>query len=209
MYRSGLLVCKFVEGSDANITWPSGKSKEWLVNYIENSIKQLGGFDNDDILEVEVCYVEDEDKVLWKGISIPELVDAQHINIIRVVKIGDERKKNIQETAAKIRGLINTKRNSMNQARYIQIMGGGPKEYNLNRRVSVEELKSHASESDCWIAYKGKVYDITKYLEFHPGGKEILLQFAGKDISTACSYFHHWVNCERILQFDFVGILDN
>ncbi|KAK6588604.1 flavohemo cytochrome b-type NAD(P)H [Cryptosporidium xiaoi] len=207
MYKSGLLVCKFSDRDDANITWPNGKPKEWLLSYIESSIRQLGGFNNDDMLEIEVCYVENE-SVFWKSISIPELIDTQKINIVRVVKLGDERKNSIQETVAKALGLMNIKRNSMNQARYIQMMGGGTK-YNLERKVSVEELRSHASENDCWVAYRGKVYDITKYLEFHPGGKEILLQFAGKDISTACSHFHHWVNCERILQFDFVGILED
>jgi hypothetical protein len=29
-------------------------------------------------------------------------------------------------------------------------------------------------QSDCWIVIKGKVYDVTSYVEEHPGGESIL-----------------------------------
>ena len=99
------------------------------------------------------------------------------INIIRIVKSGDERKNNIQETAKKILDLNNKKRSSMNQAIYTQKMEKEIKEYKTNRKITIEELKSHTNENDCWIAYNGKVYDITKYLEFHPGGMFLLKIF--------------------------------
>jgi cytochrome b involved in lipid metabolism len=42
----------------------------------------------------------------------------------------------------------------------------------------------HNSEADCWIAIgadgEEKVYDVTKYLSDHPGGGEIILEFAGE-----------------------------
>jgi cytochrome b involved in lipid metabolism len=36
--------------------------------------------------------------------------------------------------------------------------------------VSLEELAKHNSKDSCWVAYKGKVYDVTSYLPRHPGG---------------------------------------
>ena len=59
------------------------------------------------------------------------------------------------------------------------------------------ELAKHNTKDDCWIAIEGKVYDVTKFLQEHPGGgislphaqctdniDEILLEHGGKE-STA------------------------
>ena len=43
------------------------------------------------------------------------------------------------------------------------------------------EIARHNKESDCWIIIKGKVYDVTDYLDDHPGGVEIITDLAGQD----------------------------
>lgn len=45
--------------------------------------------------------------------------------------------------------------------------------------VSVTQLATHNTASDCWIAYKGKVYDMTSYLSRHPGGSNAINRFCG------------------------------
>jgi len=35
--------------------------------------------------------------------------------------------------------------------------------------ISLEELAVHNTRYDCWVAYNGKVYDITTFLPVHPG----------------------------------------
>ena len=50
-----------------------------------------------------------------------------------------------------------------------------------DRQISWEELKMHNKDNDCWIAIDGIVYDVSKYLNAHPGGKGPLLARAGKD----------------------------
>jgi predicted heme/steroid binding protein len=50
-----------------------------------------------------------------------------------------------------------------------------------DRQISWEELKMHNKDNDCWIAIDGIVYDVSKYLNAHPGGKGPLLAMAGKD----------------------------
>ncbi|KAF2641725.1 hypothetical protein P280DRAFT_541175 [Massarina eburnea CBS 473.64] len=56
--------------------------------------------------------------------------------------------------------------------------------------VSVEEIKKHASEKDCWIVVDDVVWDITAFVPQHPGGTEIIYKHAGHDASLAYSSVH-------------------
>ncbi|XP_058115320.1 cytochrome B5-like protein isoform X2 [Magnolia sinica] len=42
------------------------------------------------------------------------------------------------------------------------------------------EVSLHNTRTDCWIIIKDKVYDVTPYVEEHPGGDAILVH-AGDD----------------------------
>jgi cytochrome b involved in lipid metabolism len=44
---------------------------------------------------------------------------------------------------------------------------------------TLEEVKKHRGNKDCWIVIKNKIYDVTKFLEQHPGGEEVLLDVGG------------------------------
>ncbi|KAI9370434.1 hypothetical protein BJX61DRAFT_515515 [Aspergillus egyptiacus] len=61
--------------------------------------------------------------------------------------------------------------------------------------------------TDAWTSYQGKVYNITPYLPFHPGGKGELLRGAGKDSGKLFLEIHPWVNWDAILGECLVGIL--
>jgi cytochrome b involved in lipid metabolism len=43
----------------------------------------------------------------------------------------------------------------------------------------LEELQQHTTDKSCWLAVGGKVYDVTDFLEEHPGGYDIILTSTG------------------------------
>lgn len=74
-------------------------------------------------------------------------------------------------------------------------------------RISKAELSKHNTPDNCWISLSGKVYNISPYLNYHPGGVDILLKFAGKECLSIFMKYHRWVNYERILDDCFIGFL--
>jgi cytochrome b involved in lipid metabolism len=50
------------------------------------------------------------------------------------------------------------------------------------------EVQTHGSFTDCWLIIHGKVYDVTKFLEHHPGGDDVLISATGIDF-LGLTYF--------------------
>ncbi|KNZ56767.1 hypothetical protein VP01_2323g4 [Puccinia sorghi] len=55
---------------------------------------------------------------------------------------------------------------------------------------SVQEVGNHTDEKSAWVIVEGKVYDVTDFLEDHPGGKKILLKNCGKDATELFHQYH-------------------
>ena len=49
------------------------------------------------------------------------------------------------------------------------------------QRVTPSMLKQHNKREDAWIAVHGKVYNMTHYLSYHPGGEKQIMRAAGRD----------------------------
>lgn len=47
--------------------------------------------------------------------------------------------------------------------------------------LTVEEVAKHASEEDCWILIRNKVYGVTDFINEHPGGSFRIIPSCGKD----------------------------
>ncbi|OVF11426.1 putative cytochrome b2 [Clavispora lusitaniae] len=56
--------------------------------------------------------------------------------------------------------------------------------------LSYDEVGKHNQKSDCWVIVHGKVYDVTSFLDQHPGGSAIILKYAGKDATKAFDPIH-------------------
>lgn len=74
-------------------------------------------------------------------------------------------------------------------------------------RVTRDELAKHKSRDDIWTALRGRVYNLTPYMEYHPGGEKELLRVAGRDGTRLFELTHAWVNYEHMLDKCFVGVL--
>ncbi|KAI1421507.1 hypothetical protein F5Y12DRAFT_702266 [Xylaria sp. FL1777] len=60
---------------------------------------------------------------------------------------------------------------------------------------------------DAWTALGGRVYNMTPYLPFHPGGEPELLRAAGRDGTKLFGEIHPWVNYETMLSSCLIGLL--
>ncbi|KAK6465488.1 cytochrome b5-like heme/steroid binding domain-containing protein [Scheffersomyces coipomensis] len=76
-------------------------------------------------------------------------------------------------------------------------------------KISKDELKKHKVQHDCWTCINGKVFNITPYIDFHPGGVEEIMKCAGRDGTALFYKYHSWVNVDRMLENCMVGILGN
>lgn len=75
------------------------------------------------------------------------------------------------------------------------------------RPITEEELSQHNTQSDAWICIRGRVYNITPYLEYHPGGIPEIMRGVGKDGTDLFDETHKWVNAESMLEKCFIGPL--
>ncbi|KAJ1662407.1 hypothetical protein IW140_005907 [Coemansia sp. RSA 1813] len=75
------------------------------------------------------------------------------------------------------------------------------------RKLTVKEISEHSKRDDCWIIIFDKVYNVTRYLDFHPGGRGQIMRAAGKDGTKLFMETHSWVNAERMLRECLVGFV--
>jgi 4-hydroxysphinganine ceramide fatty acyl 2-hydroxylase len=54
-----------------------------------------------------------------------------------------------------------------------------PSGYALTRKV----VAHHNAPNNAWVAYKGGVYDVTTFLDAHPGGSDALEPYLGQDVT--------------------------
>ncbi|KAL7412402.1 cytochrome b5-like heme/steroid binding domain-containing protein, partial [Mrakia frigida] len=76
-------------------------------------------------------------------------------------------------------------------------------------RVTPSLLKEHNGRNgiDAWSAYQGRVYNITPYMKFHPGGEKELMRSAGRDGTKLFMATHAWVNMDMMMDACLVGMM--
>ena len=96
---------------------------------------------------------------------------------------------------------------ALTASRSNKLRGANLPPYLIRVTPSMLKVQNGRRGHDAWTSYQGKVYNITPYLPFHPGGKGELMRGAGKDSGKLFSEIHPWVNWDAMLGECLVGIL--
>ncbi|EST06124.1 Cytochrome b5-like heme/steroid binding domain protein [Kalmanozyma brasiliensis GHG001] len=77
-----------------------------------------------------------------------------------------------------------------------------------SKKITMDELKQHDSNDDLWLLIDGKVYNVSKFMDEHPGGDEVLMSEAGKDASEAFEDVGHSEDARALLGPMLVGEIE-
>ena len=82
----------------------------------------------------------------------------------------------------------------------------GSEEISKKQTIGLSDLEAHNTEPDCWVAYDGKVYDITEFLDKH---KSPLGKYCGTSTEFEEAYMgkHQGYKDDILNQFQ-IGILN-
>eukprot|EP01122_Echinamoeba_exundans_P009652 TRINITY_DN345_c0_g1_i2.p1 TRINITY_DN345_c0_g1~~TRINITY_DN345_c0_g1_i2.p1 ORF type:complete len:151 (+),score=51.60 TRINITY_DN345_c0_g1_i2:214-666(+) len=76
-------------------------------------------------------------------------------------------------------------------------------------KAEVAEHKSFKDgKKDVWCIFEGKVYDISSFIEDHPGGEEVLLDRAGDDMTQQFADIGHSDYARQLMKGMLLGELD-
>ncbi|XP_078606877.1 cytochrome b5-like isoform X1 [Branchiostoma floridae x Branchiostoma japonicum] len=75
------------------------------------------------------------------------------------------------------------------------------------KQFSQEEVEKHVTGTSSWLVIHDKVYDVTKFLEEHPGGEEVLLEQSGKDGTEAFEDVGHSEDARDLMANYLIGEL--
>merc|ERR1711979_52954 len=70
-----------------------------------------------------------------------------------------------------------------------------------------EHNKSKGEDKSIWTVIHDKVYDVTKFLDEHPGGEEIMIENAGLDATEAFEDVGHSTDAREMLAEYLIGEL--
>jgi len=73
------------------------------------------------------------------------------------------------------------------------------------KQYTLKDVAAHNTIQTSWIVLHGKVYDVTKFLEDHPGGDQVLLDNAGKDGTSNFEDIGHSDEAKKQLKQFLIG----
>lgn len=81
-------------------------------------------------------------------------------------------------------------------------MAIGEKVYTLG------DVEGKNKETECWLVIHNRVVDITKFLDEHPGGPEVILETSGKDATQEFEDIGHSDQARRMTSDYIIGVLE-
>ncbi|KAJ8512519.1 hypothetical protein OPV22_002953 [Ensete ventricosum] len=71
-----------------------------------------------------------------------------------------------------------------------------------------DEVAKHKGAKDCWLIISGKVYDVTPFMDEHPGGDDVLLTVSGKDATNDFEDIGHSNAAQEMMDKYYIGKID-
>jgi cytochrome b involved in lipid metabolism len=75
------------------------------------------------------------------------------------------------------------------------------------KEFSYTDLSKHATKGDLYLAIHDQVFDVTTFIDEHPGGEEVLLDVAGQDATEPFEDVGHSDEAREMLYALLVGVL--
>lgn len=69
-------------------------------------------------------------------------------------------------------------------------VGQAKKSPALDGAYTWQEIAKHNTAESAWVIVRGRVYDVTGFLDKHPGGREMLLLSAGRECTDLFAMYH-------------------
>ncbi|XP_061449850.1 cytochrome b5 isoform X2 [Rhineura floridana] len=70
---------------------------------------------------------------------------------------------------------------------------------------TLAEVEKRNTDKETWLVISGRVYDVTRFLDEHPGGEEVLLEQAGRDATESFEDVGHSVDARKMLEQYLIG----
>lgn len=80
-----------------------------------------------------------------------------------------------------------------------------------SKLISMKEVEEHNSvggQKSIWMVIHDKVYDVTNFLDEHPGGEEILIEHAGQDATEPFEDVGHSSDSREMMAEYLIGELN-
>ncbi|XP_078543931.1 cytochrome b5 [Lissotriton helveticus] len=74
-----------------------------------------------------------------------------------------------------------------------------------HKYYTLEEIQKHNHSKSTWIILHHKVYDVTSFLEEHPGGEEVLREQAGGDATETFEDIGHSTDARNMSKSFIIG----
>jgi len=74
-----------------------------------------------------------------------------------------------------------------------------------SRLITLEELRANKTKESLYLLLHNKVYDLTKFIDEHPGGDEVLLAEGGQDATEAFEDVGHSDEARALLPGMYIG----
>lgn len=78
----------------------------------------------------------------------------------------------------------------------------------MAKTFTAAEITEHNKRDNVWVVVHEKVYDVTRFLDEHPGGEEVILENAGIDATESFEDIGHSEDARDLLKEYYIGDLE-